>query len=154
LRIAFSVTCGIACVLFVVLWVRSYYWRDILAIHHPAFGLANVTSHRGQLVFIGLSRTSRNAAFVRVGSRRSEEAIQRDPVGTFQRGLNAGFGIRLARTSALLAVPNWFIAMCTASLAAVPWLRWPKRFRLRTLLIAITLAAVGLGAVAMMLRSG
>ena len=28
LRIAFSATCGIACVLLVVLWVRSYWWVD------------------------------------------------------------------------------------------------------------------------------
>jgi hypothetical protein len=26
LRIAFSVTCGIACVLLIAMWVRSYYW--------------------------------------------------------------------------------------------------------------------------------
>src|SRR5436309_31493 len=30
LRIAFSATCGIACVLLVVLWVRSYWWYDEL----------------------------------------------------------------------------------------------------------------------------
>jgi hypothetical protein len=28
LRIAFSVTCGIACVLLIVLWVRSYSYMD------------------------------------------------------------------------------------------------------------------------------
>jgi hypothetical protein len=135
-----------------VLWVRSYYWRDIIAIHHPEFGLANVTSHRGQLVFVGLGRTSTNAASVRLARRRSGEAMQRDPVGTFQRGLYAGFGIRVARTSALLAAPTWFMAMCSASLAAVPWLRWSKRFSLRTLLIGMTLVAVILGAIAAVLR--
>ena len=28
LRIAWSVMCGIACVLLIVLWVRSYWWQD------------------------------------------------------------------------------------------------------------------------------
>jgi hypothetical protein len=28
LRIAFSAVCGIACVLLIALWVRSYMWRD------------------------------------------------------------------------------------------------------------------------------
>jgi hypothetical protein len=31
LRIAFSVLCGIACLLLVALWVRSYYWFDHLS---------------------------------------------------------------------------------------------------------------------------
>jgi len=33
LRIAFSVTCGIACVLLVVLWVRSYWSVDMEETH-------------------------------------------------------------------------------------------------------------------------
>jgi hypothetical protein len=33
------------------------------------------------------------------------------------------------------------------TLALVPWIRWPKRFSLRTLLITTTLVAVGLGIV-------
>jgi hypothetical protein len=32
LRIAFSVTCGIACVLLIALWVRSYWYADDLVI--------------------------------------------------------------------------------------------------------------------------
>ncbi len=28
LRIAWSVVCGLACVLLIVLWVRSYWWID------------------------------------------------------------------------------------------------------------------------------
>ena len=32
-----------------------------------------------------------------------------------------------------------------AVLAAAPWLRWSKQFSLRTMLIATTLVAVGLG---------
>src|SRR4051794_25226064 len=36
LRIAFSVACGIACVLLVVLWIRSYWWHD--AVYGPLPG--------------------------------------------------------------------------------------------------------------------
>ena len=28
LRIAWSAVCGIVCLLLIVLWVRSYWWRD------------------------------------------------------------------------------------------------------------------------------
>ena len=44
-------------------------------------------------------------------------------------------------------VPYWFPVAILASLAAVPWIRWSKRFSLRTLLIATTLVAVGFGIV-------
>jgi hypothetical protein len=42
-------------------------------------------------------------------------------------------------------VPVWFLALLSVALAALPWVYWSKRFRLRTLLIATTLVAVGLG---------
>ena len=38
-------------------------------------------------------------------------------------------------------VPMWFVVLSTATLAAVPWLRW--QFSLRSLLIAMTIAAIG-----------
>jgi hypothetical protein len=44
-------------------------------------------------------------------------------------------------------VPYWAIVLPSAALASVPWIRWSKRFSLRTLLIATTLVAVVLGVV-------
>jgi hypothetical protein len=43
-------------------------------------------------------------------------------------------------------MPHWFLAILFASVAAVPWL--PRKFSLRTLLIAIAWIAVALGIVA------
>src|SRR5262245_33628800 len=50
LRIAWSVWCGILCVLLVLLWVRSYWWSNALVIH--AFGgrLLEVSSDSGRVV--------------------------------------------------------------------------------------------------------
>jgi hypothetical protein len=48
--------------------------------------------------------------------------------------------------------PYWFLILLTAAIAAAPWLRWPKRFSLRTLLIATTLVAVVLGLIVAVLR--
>src|SRR4051794_41795509 len=48
LRIAFSATCLIACVLLIVLWVRSYWWVDQIdfAISKSNFfGFASVSGH-------------------------------------------------------------------------------------------------------------
>src|SRR5687767_6734425 len=44
-------------------------------------------------------------------------------------------------------VPHWFAIATFASLAAVRWIRWSKRFTLRTLLIVTTLIALVLGAI-------
>jgi hypothetical protein len=42
-------------------------------------------------------------------------------------------------------VPIWILVLSTVALALLPWIRW--RFSLRTLLIATTLVALGLGLV-------
>ena len=42
-------------------------------------------------------------------------------------------------------VPYWLLILSTAAITITPWLRWPTRFSLRTLLIATTLVALLLG---------
>jgi hypothetical protein len=44
-------------------------------------------------------------------------------------------------------LPFWLLTITTAATSVAPWLRWSKRFSLRTLLIATTLVAVVLGLV-------
>jgi hypothetical protein len=51
-----------------------------------------------------------------------------------------------------LAIPYWLILACTTTLAALPWLRWSKRFSMRTLLIALTAVAVVLGLIVWSIR--
>ena len=41
-----------------------------------------------------------------------------------------------------VVTPHWFIVLMAGTLAAAPWAKWSKRFSIRALLIAITLAAV------------
>jgi hypothetical protein len=42
-------------------------------------------------------------------------------------------------------VPIWMLGALVLSLAAIPWIRWSKRFSLRTLLIATSVVAMLLG---------
>jgi hypothetical protein len=50
-------------------------------------------------------------------------------------------------------VPFWFLSIATVSIGAIPWwIRTPQRFSLRTLLIVMTLLAVGLGLAVFVLR--
>src|SRR4051794_36897373 len=46
LRIAFSITCGIACVLLIVLWVRSY-WRFDIILRFSPNSAAEIRSNGG-----------------------------------------------------------------------------------------------------------
>ena len=56
--------------------------------------------------------------------------------------IGVGWSIQPNGFSVLL--PHWVYAILPAMLAVIPWV-WPKRFSLRTLLIATTLVAVVLG---------
>src|SRR5262245_49963380 len=51
LRIAWSVFWGVACLLLIVLWVRSYWWNDLLLIQTKP-GLVQIQSMRGRLNYI------------------------------------------------------------------------------------------------------
>jgi hypothetical protein len=66
---------------------------------------------------------------------------------TETRPLRAGFCTGETATGYAIMVPHWFPTMAIAILAAIPWLRWSKRFSLRALLIATTLVALVLGLV-------
>jgi hypothetical protein len=55
------------------------------------------------------------------------------------------FGITRNPNLAII-VPCWLLTATSAALSILPWLPWIRcKFSLRTLLIATTLAAVGLG---------
>jgi hypothetical protein len=60
-----------------------------------------------------------------------------------------GFSLTADKHVLAIGVPIWFPVLLSATLAAIPWLSWRGCFRLRTLFIATTLVAVGLGIVAM-----
>ena len=49
--------------------------------------------------------------------------------------------------SPLVIVPDWFLIGVAVTLSAAPWIQWPNRFSLRTLLITTTLVAVVLGSI-------
>jgi hypothetical protein len=55
----------------------------------------------------------------------------------------AGIDLKSILTSTLI-LPHWFPVLLFATFAAIPWLV-PRRFSLRTLLIATTLVAAVLG---------
>src|SRR4051794_9394682 len=125
LRIAWSVMWGVAAVLFVVLWVRSYSLVD------AAYALSHSAMSRQGTIYIdaGLSWTG-SATCHRFGWPTLEWLVfKNDPEVDVKVG-NVAFPVaRLV----------WLTAAC----APVSWIS--RRFSLRGLLIAMTLVAMMLG---------
>jgi hypothetical protein len=152
LRIAWSVWWGILCALLVVLWVRSYSFRDMVSV--PSSTKRTRThffvSARGQILYgsrddyhrlpppFGPQREIEHESVEyyishpQIGMIRGFEWVNR---GVFKWGY-PGF-----------AVPDWFGSLVIAFIATMPWIHWSRKFSLRTLLIATTLVAVVLGLV-------
>jgi hypothetical protein len=141
LRIAWSVVYGIACVLLIVLWIRSYRSCDLLR--------RNILSARLEIIAVEgrvkITRTGPQPNWI-TGPLPSTLNYQLDQpeAGTLVRHIRGfanswGFGIERGKISAVL-VPYWFAVTIAGTFAAAPWLMsWSNRFSLRTLLVATTL---------------
>jgi hypothetical protein len=142
LRIAFSVVCGIVCLLIIVLWVRTKYAID--AIDGP---LSN------SVKFCVMSR--HGGIGLLLGGSNSEWSYRKYPADEWVRsqididiGYKTALGfVQYAKGSSVfrIRVPYWPLVSLSAVFAAIPWLRW--RYSLRTLLIATTLVAILMGLV-------
>jgi hypothetical protein len=130
LRIAFSITCGIACLLFVALWVRSYWWMDSI----PLLGKYSLTSFRGDIL------CNKPWAITYSGPTPFQFPPRRYGVSTIP---SAQPGLIIMEGGH--ALPYWVSIVLAVALGITAWL--PHRFNLRTLLIATTVVAVVLGVV-------
>jgi hypothetical protein len=129
LRIAWSVGCGIICLLLIVLWVRSYTWLDSLFVAHSH----NFVSENGRIYFDCGINWNKSVRICRYLPLQTEF--------TSSRGGQAYATLADGQEFA----PYWAVVVFIAALGAASWLPW--RFSLRTLLIATTLVALLLGAV-------
>jgi hypothetical protein len=141
LRIAVSATCGIACLLLVIMWVRSYWWCDnaLSLLRHDLASLhGNVvidetirfTTIDGKIIYLGGDTADRFCTL-----SISLASVVHVPQGN---------GI---------VMPYWVLVVPLAVLTSAPWfgqIRW--RYSLRTILIATTLVAVVLGLIVYAVR--
>jgi hypothetical protein len=132
LRIAWSVGCGIVCVLLIVLWVRSYWRTDIL----PIRSNRAVMSAQAKILTVAINQTPTNSPQFFFSTK------QVLPLNPFKHSF-LGFGYEPMPIVPAVSVPYWAPILLAAVFGGAPWLRW--RFSLRTLLIATTLVAVVLG---------
>ena len=138
LRITWTVLCGIACVLLIALWVRSYWWEDGVSSQFK-HRMIDVESICGEIVISKMDVQELLSFGIKLFSGPVDDFRQQSLPRTL-----LGFGYsQWSSQSWDVLVPHWFPVLLFAALSAAPWLRC--RFSLRTLLIATTLVAVVLG---------
>ena len=129
-RIAWSVGCGVACVLMLGLWARSYFWNDNLLIG---------TGQRGSNVVIvsnwGFLQALFNQTITVTGIEYTKQiAWTRTDVGFEWRDDGA------------IKVPDLFPIVIALAAGVAPWIRWSLRFSLSTILLSMAILAAILGA--------
>jgi hypothetical protein len=149
LRIAWSVGWGILCLLLIALWVRSYWW--ITSIHTPPI------ASRGLQCALERSRIRIESYPLHTAEEKADGIARvvhihksNPDFAWWNRHIlqEPSFALRLNELkpgSIRLIFPYWFAILITAMASFAPWLPW--RFSLRTLLIAATVIAVGLGVI-------
>ena len=128
LRIAWSVGWGILCLLLIALWVRSYWRCDV--IERSSVGISSTV---GVVQFAAISPPSY------IGWRRTSDPVS-DAFGDMP-----WFAFHSEPSLWCINAPHWLLILVLSTVAAALWMR--SRFSLRTLLIAMTVVAVVLGAV-------
>ena len=157
LRIAWSVVCGIACVLLIVLWVRSYdgmNGRLFPWSRNRTLAIASLCGEVGIVCFprmnyIGISPNEKfdwekfpDYPYSRLNRTALPHFTRRYPP------YRANFHWFRIYNNWYVGVPYWFLILSATLLGSASWIRWKKRFSLRTLLITTAVVAVVLGVVA------
>jgi hypothetical protein len=138
LRIAVSAVCGILCLLLIALWVRSYWVIE-------GIGRSGRTPVE-RTVFVAMSDNG-TLAFVRwTVPLRSDRFAGLTDEWSYQRGRPQGaterrFFWKWNSEVFYVRFPTWLAAIVLCGFTVVPWTKLKRRFRLRTMLIAMTLVA-------------
>jgi hypothetical protein len=147
LRIAWSVGCGIACLLLIAVWVRSYWIQDGLGrpILTPSETTVDcVVSSRGVLAVVRQTvPTMPNSGFTPNWSHSATPPRWNVPGHFLWSHDGKDF---------LIQFPTWLPVILLAAATGSPWLGLKLKFSLRTMLIATTLVAVVLGLIVVVLR--
>jgi hypothetical protein len=130
------------------LWVRSYWRADVVV--GPIYGhyVFSISSGYGALLFRNYQAPKGTTWDWGINSSIVDESDldARERIGSVT---TLGFRVIDWRPIGwAVIVPHSFFVLLFGLSAAAPWIPWSKRFRIRTLLIAIALAAIVLGTLA------
>ena len=148
LGMAFSIGCGIACLLTFALWVRSYWFEDWLTGPLNDSKSLHVYSEAGWLTLSSRARPVRprpwRVASQSIALRNEQEAKMLAAGATIVR-TPPRLGVSKGPFSRALQAPYWLPVLLLATLAALP--RMMRRFSLRHALVAMALVAAVLTAI-------
>lgn len=154
IRIAVTALSLMTCVLLIALWVRSYRWVDMAT--GPRLGSRIIAVGSTPGVFCFTSFSTHNW-WMAPWDKRSFDAANWWKImvadGTQSLMWGNAYTSRMwgkfEYDSATWTIyfPYWFGVLISAAVATITSIPWSKRFSLRTVLIATTLVAVGLGMV-------
>jgi hypothetical protein len=140
LRIAWSVVCGIACVLLITLSVRSYWWVEGARAPLSATRSFQFGTLPG-LLAVGMRNVPGEPFMV---DRRQTADWRKLHSGPSQ----LWGGVIMRQSDNVVYLPLWILVVVSGAVCAKPLVRQlPKRFTTRTLLIATTLVALALGVI-------
>jgi hypothetical protein len=144
LRVAFSATCLIACVLLIVLWVRSYWWLNLIKGPLTPSKTLVLTSSNG---FFTVGTLSSTAYIWKVDRWSQEKLLLQMKAAGMPANTKSWFWQLTYFGFAHGGLESSYLYPTSVMGIAAGALGWPFawRFRLRTLLIAMTLVAVVLG---------
>src|SRR5689334_21628724 len=119
-RVAWSVVWGVACLLLIVLWVRSYwYWDDVRCQHSMLPYGVRIMSMRGG-AYLTLKEYDASSGS-HMGERLTMGVFIIDRHG--ERVSNCWFYLFDYDKA---YVPYWIVTVLSSVLAAAPWIRWSK----------------------------
>jgi hypothetical protein len=142
LRIAWSVGWGVVGLLMIALWVRSY-WIYSVYVRLPGNDILQVAAVSGNVGF-----TVINAEMQSERNTLLHDFVPNISASSWRVKLVRGFALTPKNVTRIFL---FYPVALIAAIAAMPWLPW--RFTLRTLLIVMTLVAVGLGVVVLLVRN-
>jgi hypothetical protein len=142
LRIAWSVAWGIATVFFIVQWVRSYRTTELIVRLDPGNKVTTIGSNCGVVYFA--KTTLRPTSLGPAQPPPTPHWWQYQSVAAERNG-HTSFAWKSGPTFSILYIPYWFFVVISSAIGSLAWLS--ARFSLRTLLVATTIIALGLGAV-------
>ena len=156
LRITVSVISLVACMLLIALWLRSYWWIDVIYGDANVSYSLNLTCEYGRLQFYATNHTF-DRPFRHTSWRLSDDQIDSIREWSSWQCRKEAVYDPSARVDGwdkthspfyitwVLSVPHWFPVLLTGMLAAALGIRRPFQYSLRTLLIAMTITAAWLG---------
>ena len=143
LQIAWSLACGIVCLLLIVFWVRSHYWVEQVFVPVTRSSFVSVGSMPNRFG-VGLTHQSPNGTLSTLSMPTMEWlAAMYEETSTPQTDAFWSDAMTFSISADGMIMPYWFGVLLSAAFGTAPRLRW--RFSLRTLIIATTLVAVVLG---------